>query len=370
MSETNTADKKRTEDAKWLTDFVIRRDENAFAQLVRKYENLVWVICRRVLQNRCDAEDAFQATFEVLASKAKGIRKPKSIASWIYGVAFRTANSIRRQRRREPAPYSESIDPRSESDVLEHVSAKNEIEIVGAELWRLAEKYRTPLLLFYFLGHDARQIANTLDLSVSAVESRLRRGRAALKSRLLIRGIEARGAAIMFVAPGISVSSTLSTKAITAGMAVQVGGVAAQLINRLSILNQTGVKLMILKSGIAFSLIALLGMGFMMHSGTFAKTSVSSLDLQETFVNESPNSQAEAIVNLEQDQDDSKKHKNHKEHEHLDQIHRHIHHHFMSFFFHLHGVHPKPHDKGEDLKKQHHHQMMLHHHKQKKSDKK
>src|SRR5437879_4556216 len=91
---TTPADRSRL-DAELIERFVAAHDEAAFARLVERHGPLVLGICRRVLRNHHDAEDAFQATFLVLARKARHIRQREALAGWLYKVAYRLAVQFR-----------------------------------------------------------------------------------------------------------------------------------------------------------------------------------------------------------------------------------------------------------------------------------
>src|SRR5579863_10421414 len=82
-------------DGQLLEDYISRRDEAALAALVRRHGPMVWGVCRRVLRNYHDAEDAFQATFLVLVRRAASIASRKLVANWLYGVAHQTALKAR-----------------------------------------------------------------------------------------------------------------------------------------------------------------------------------------------------------------------------------------------------------------------------------
>src|SRR5215831_4871458 len=86
---------RNVNDAELLARFTDLRDDNAFAALVNRHAQLVWGVCRRVLDHDHDAEDAFQGTFMVLARRAHSICNKRSIGSWLYGVAHRIAHKAR-----------------------------------------------------------------------------------------------------------------------------------------------------------------------------------------------------------------------------------------------------------------------------------
>jgi DNA-directed RNA polymerase specialized sigma24 family protein len=107
-------------DAHLLGQYIHRRDEDAFAALVRRHGPLVWRVCRRLLHQTQDAEEVYQATFLVLARRAAKVRKPTALASYLYGVAYRIARNVRADLLRRQAGRGEPIaelaaDPASEA---------------------------------------------------------------------------------------------------------------------------------------------------------------------------------------------------------------------------------------------------------------
>jgi RNA polymerase sigma factor (sigma-70 family) len=164
------------------------RDEAAFESLVRRHGPLVWGVCLRLLDDPSDAEDAFQATFFVLARKAAAIRQRELLANWLYGVARRTARkarSLRGRRRgheRQVATMPEPNLPRK------HIWAEVS-PILDAELARLAEKYRQPILLCYLEGLTRREAAAALGWPPGTVAGRLARALNLLRTRLSRRGL-------------------------------------------------------------------------------------------------------------------------------------------------------------------------------------
>ena len=258
---------KRSEDAKLLAQFIRANDEAAFEQIVRKYESLVWNICCRVLHSRHDAEDAFQQTFLLLALKARRIRKPNSLSSWLYGVAFRTASSIRRQRQRDMLPYESMADESLTEDVLEYVARKNENELVSAEIMLMKEKLKTPLLMFYFMGDSTAQIAETLGTTISAVEGRLRQARHALRSQLRLRGVDFDTTCAALVVPIIAIGPALTAATINKVATASFSSIAGTITSYLTGLNQTGAKLMLSKLAISFSILCVTSLGVLLQEG-------------------------------------------------------------------------------------------------------
>jgi RNA polymerase sigma factor (sigma-70 family) len=177
-------------DAQLLERFTQNRDDGAraaFAALVARHGPMVLRVCGATLQNLTDIEDAFQATFLILARKARSIQEPGSVGSWLFGVARRTAANARlsaiRRRRHEQHWAALATRPPADED-------RNHLD---SELWdevnRLPEKYRAPVVLCYLEGLTHDEAARQLGWPVGTVEGRLARARALLRARLVRRGL-------------------------------------------------------------------------------------------------------------------------------------------------------------------------------------
>src|SRR5262249_49230233 len=140
-----------TADRLLLERFAAEHDEEAFAELVRRHGPMVLRISRRILGNVHDAEDAFQATFIVLARKAGSIARPDQLSSWLHGVAVRVACKARAgvgKRRTNELTANQALDA-TESDA--NVEG-DWVPLLDEELNRLPDKFRVPVVLCYLEG--------------------------------------------------------------------------------------------------------------------------------------------------------------------------------------------------------------------------
>src|SRR5262249_3232702 len=144
-------------------------------------------VCRRTLHNVHDAEDACQASFLVLARRAGSIRKRACLASWLHSVAYRAASRLRRDLARRHA--RERPCPDEPPAPVHDVSWRDVQAVVDAELARLPERFRAPLLLCYLEGKTRDQAASELGWSLDTLRGRLERGRNLLRARLTRRGL-------------------------------------------------------------------------------------------------------------------------------------------------------------------------------------
>lgn len=188
-------DETRRMSADLLTDrnllqaFAERADQDAFAELVRRHGPLVFGVCRRVLNDSAEAEDAFQAVFLVLAKKARSVRRPDLLGNWLYGVALRCARRVRTRTAQRLAREQPVTDMPARNPIPDAAEWRDLRPILDEEISRLPEKLRAPLLLCELEGVPRPEAAHRLGVPEGTLSSRLARGKDALRRRLLKRGI-------------------------------------------------------------------------------------------------------------------------------------------------------------------------------------
>jgi RNA polymerase sigma factor (sigma-70 family) len=175
-------------DAQLLERFAVRGEEAAFAQLVRRHGAMVFGVCRRLLRQEQDAEDAFQATFLILARRAAAIRKGGSVGSWLHGVARRVAAQARRSAAARAA-RERSLAAATRADCPDETTWRELRGVLDEELARLPEAYRAPLVQCYLEGQTQDEAARQLGWSPRTLRRRLERARDLLRARLARRGL-------------------------------------------------------------------------------------------------------------------------------------------------------------------------------------
>jgi len=176
----------REPDADLLARFAGRGDEAAFAELVRRHARLVWAVCRRHLRHDQDAEDAFQATFLVLARRPGAVRRAGAVGAFLHGVARRVSLKARRRAARPargPLPAPPATDPPAAAALAELQAA------LDAEVAALPAMYRGPFVLCVLDGRPRAEAAADLGLNEGTLSTRLARARLLLRDRLAKRGI-------------------------------------------------------------------------------------------------------------------------------------------------------------------------------------
>jgi RNA polymerase sigma factor (sigma-70 family) len=207
-----------------LLEAHLRHDEAALSDLVRRHAPMVWSVCRRILRNPQDAEDAFQATFLVLVRKARSISSRELLANWLYGVARQTALKARAtaaQRASRERQVPVMPEPQIEENDFDDLPA-----LVDAELSRLPRKLRGVIVLCDLEGKTRTEAARELGVPAGTVASRLTRARAKLGKRLSRFGLGASGTAPV----ALSVPPSLVSSTIKAASQFAAGKVAAAVV--------------------------------------------------------------------------------------------------------------------------------------------
>lgn len=175
-------------DGQLLGCFLSQGDDAALAALVRRHGPLVWSVCRRVLGDHHDAEDAFQATFLVLVRRAASIEPREMVANWLYGVATRIARKAKATRTKRTSREKQSL-PMPEPVVREPDRGNDLHDQLHEALAGLPDKLRAPIVLCYLEGKTRTEAARQLGVPEGTLAAWLARGRAMLAKRLARRGL-------------------------------------------------------------------------------------------------------------------------------------------------------------------------------------
>lgn len=217
-------------DAQLLQSFVNHRDETAFAALVRRHGPMVLGVCRRIVGNFHDADDAFQATFLVLVRKAASLRKRELLGNWLYGVAYRTALKAKAATARRHAK-EKKVKGMPIHQACAEAGWHELQQVLDRELSRLPDHYRVPIVHCELQGKTRKEAARQLGIPEGTLSSRLAMARRMLAKRLSRHGLAFSGGALaaMMSANGASacVANALLVSTVQTAMLFATGRAAA-----------------------------------------------------------------------------------------------------------------------------------------------
>jgi RNA polymerase sigma factor (sigma-70 family) len=245
-------------DRRLIERFVANKDEAVFVQLVRRHGPMVLGVCRRVLRNWHDAEDAFQATFLVLARKAASVRTEGSAAGWLFQVAYHLAMKMKANAERRRTRALPDIAGADTGDS----KADWELRLIlDEELSRLPEKYRTVLLLCHCEDKTRAEAARQLGWKEGAVKIRLERGRALLRARLTRRGIALSGlmvGSLLAQNATAAVSPFLVRDTVASATAFAFGKLSAAVLARTAVILANGALRTMIPNRLQFAVLLVL----------------------------------------------------------------------------------------------------------------
>jgi RNA polymerase sigma factor (sigma-70 family) len=201
-------------DGQLLEGYVRCREETALAALVHRHGPMVWGVCRRVLGNYHDAEDAFQATFLVLVRKAASLRAPALLANWLYAVARQTALKARAAAaKRGTRERQVTVMPEPAATATD---LWNDVEpLLDQELTSMPDKYRVAIVLCDLEGKTRKEAARQLGVPEGTLAARVARGRVMLAKRLTQRGVVLSGSLLAVLLSQHAASACMPTSLVS-----------------------------------------------------------------------------------------------------------------------------------------------------------
>jgi RNA polymerase sigma factor (sigma-70 family) len=244
-------------DAQLLERFLLRREESAFEELVRRHGPMVLGVCRRILGEPHDAADAFQATFLVLVRQAASIVPGSRVGPWLYGVARRTALKARSSAARRRRAEQEAVRGRPRTTPPADLGSDLR-PVLDEELGRLPEKYRAPLVLCLLEEKSRKEAAGLLGWTEGTLSGRLARAKALLGARLRRRGV-----ALASVPLAAAVPAPLTTATVKAAAALARPAAAHALSSPVITLMEEVLKTMLTSKlkAVAGVLVLVVGIG-------------------------------------------------------------------------------------------------------------
>jgi RNA polymerase sigma-70 factor (ECF subfamily) len=220
-------------DGQLLERFTRRRDEAAFRALVDRHGPMVLDVCRRVLRDPHAAEDAFQATFLVLARKSGTLARPELLGNWLYGVAYRLALKAKTGTARRAAHERQAATMATRADDIgppsdPHLAlAWREVQVIlDEELSRLPEKPRAAVVLCYLEGKTHEEAARQIGCPVGSMSTLVAQARELLRRRLTRRGLTFSAgvlALLLAQSSAAAVPPVLADATVKAGLAALAG---------------------------------------------------------------------------------------------------------------------------------------------------
>jgi RNA polymerase sigma factor (sigma-70 family) len=269
-------DRGGPDDTFLLRRFLAERDEAAFEALVRRHGPMVFSVCRRLLGRHHDAEDAFQATFLVLACRAATVRDGAALSSWLFAVAYRTAGRARARAARRFAKEREAAVSES---FTENPGREDLARLLDLELSRLPEKYRAAILLCDLQGAPRKEAARQLGLPEGTLSSRLATARSMLARRLKHGGFALTvGGVAALIAENVAsasvpvplIGSTVQAAArVAAGQAVTVVATASVASLAKGVMNTMFMSKLKVPLGLVLAF-GLMTLGWSAYDGTLA----------------------------------------------------------------------------------------------------